>query len=74
VLGGDTLWHLQTFLQYIKYIIVEFTLSIILLYPSYPQLFGLQVKTGGGLHLTSGRYFANFSPQAVVLNPRTTLD
>jgi hypothetical protein len=37
VLGGGTLWHLQRFLQCIKYIILELTPSTTFPYPSSPD-------------------------------------
>jgi ACR3 family arsenite efflux pump ArsB len=40
VLGRGTVWHLHRLLQYIKYIIHQFTPSTILLYPTLPPIPG----------------------------------
>jgi hypothetical protein len=51
VLGGGTLECLQRFLQCIKYIILEFTLSTVLFHPLSPPLIPEQFQQVSFLHL-----------------------
>jgi hypothetical protein len=59
MVDGDTFWHLQMFLQCIKYVIVEFTPSIILLYPPPPFLEWLQQVSFHRAALKLGECYAN---------------
>jgi hypothetical protein len=61
---GSTLWHLQSFLQYI---IVKFTFSVILLYPPYPHSWNSFNRSNLPIYLHVYRIFHHTHPQTPFL-------
>jgi hypothetical protein len=62
VLGGGTLWCLQKFSHSIKYIILEFTLSTILLYPPFPHCWNISASIISAFTYIHTHFFAPYSP------------